>query len=140
MARRKQKKLEVRVEPRDGNDYGLALFESAQDKNPMVRFWGVPFRAVSGQVLDALKKSGYRPTDLRRTRKAPFILPEHQGVRLGLLMLSVKPLRKLRRIETISDQIKDMSDEEAYYWFSKCTAEDHARRAQKALRILLAKE
>jgi len=33
-----------------------------------------------------------------------------------------------------------MSAEEAYYWFSKCTAGPDAVRAQKALRVLLAGE
>jgi len=33
-----------------------------------------------------------------------------------------------------------MSDEEAYYWFSKCSAGANVTRAQKALRILLTDE
>jgi hypothetical protein len=33
-----------------------------------------------------------------------------------------------------------MTDEEAYYWFSKSTAATTARRAQRAMRVLLAEE
>lgn len=41
-------------------------------------------------------------------------------------------------MEAISNAIWAMSPEEAYYWFSKCTDLLTARRAQRALRTLLA--
>ena len=44
------------------------------------------------------------------------------------------------RIEAIGQGVQAMGDEEAYYWFSKCSAGPDALRAQKALRILLAGE
>ncbi len=44
------------------------------------------------------------------------------------------------RIEAIGQGVQAMGDEEAYYWFSKCSAGSDALRAQKALRILLAGE
>ena len=62
------------------------------------------------------------------------------GVRLGLLFLAVKPLRKVDRMSSISSQIHGMTEEEAYYWFSKSTAASTARRAQRAMRVLLAEE
>jgi hypothetical protein len=43
-------------------------------------------------------------------------------------------------VEAISAGIRQMPLEEAYYWYSKCTAADTAERAQRALRILLADE
>ena len=58
-------------------------------------------------------------------------------MRLGLVMLAVKPLSKASRIEAISHGIRTMPPEEAYYWYSKCTARDASERAQKALRVLL---
>jgi len=61
-------------------------------------------------------------------------------VRLGLLFLALKPLTKVSRMEAIAAGLRGMSAEEAYYWFSKCAAREHARRAQQALRILLAGE
>ena len=36
--------------------------------------------------------------------------------------------------------VAGMTEEEAYYWFSKMTDHDVGRRSQKAMRILLAKE
>jgi hypothetical protein len=41
---------------------------------------------------------------------------------------------------SISEQVRGMTDEEAYYWFSKTTAAKTARRAQRALRVLFAEE
>lgn len=106
----------------------------------IVTLAGDSLRAVSDQVLEALREAGYKATDLSPSRRAPFRLPEPVGVRLGLVFLAVKPLSKLDRIEAISHGIRQMTPEELYYWYSKCTAADTAERAQKALRILLAGE
>lgn len=106
----------------------------------IVTLSGDTLRAVSDHVLDALREARYKATDLSPQRRAPFRLPEAVGVRLGLVFLTVKPLTKLDRIEAISHGIRQMSWEELYYWYSKCTATDTAERAQKALRVLLAAE
>lgn len=55
-------------------------------------------------------------------------------------MLAVKPLSKAGRIEAISQGMRAVPPEEAYYWYSKCTARDSSDRAQKALCVLLAGE
>ena len=107
---------------------------------PIVTLGGDNLRAVSDHVLDALREAGYKATDLSPRRRAPFRLPEAVGVRLGLVFLAVRPLNKLDRIEAISHGIRQMTLEEAYYWYSKCTAADTAERGQKALRVLLAAE
>jgi hypothetical protein len=107
---------------------------------PIVTLSGDNLRAVSDHVLDALREAGYKATDLSPRRRAPFRFPEAVGVRLGLVFLTVKPLSKLDRIEAISHGIRQMTLEELYYWYSKCTATDTAERAQKALRVLLAAE
>jgi len=106
----------------------------------VVRVHGVPMRAVMDQILATIKQAGYRVTDLARNRKNPFALSEEQGVRLGLLMLAVKPLRKTTRMSDVSEHVRGMTAEEAYYWFSKVSDVSQGRRSQKALRILLAKE
>lgn len=131
-------------------EYGLALTQQPiwssagasheRSSQLVVRIWGIPFQSGVDRVLAALKDNGYRSSELSRARKAPFHLSEESGVRLGLLFLAVKPLRKLSRIEAISGAIWAMGPEEAYYWFSKCTDISTGRRAQKALRILLAEE
>lgn len=145
-----KKTFELRVEPGKETDYGLVLYrlparveEGEGESGPwqfVVRVAGVPMRAVIDQVLATIKQAGYRPTDLARNRKVPFALSEELGVRLGLLMLAVKPLRKTARMAEVSEHIRAMTPEEAYYWFSKVTDASQGRRSQKALRILLAKE
>lgn len=138
--------FQLEVLPREGNSYGLSLSQKAGKSNGaaanriLVRIWGTPLDAALDRVLEGLKKGGFRPSDLRRGRTLPFELPEESGVRLGLLFLAVKPLRRLDRITAISETVRDMEAEEAYYWFSKCSRPDLARRACRSLRILLAKE
>jgi hypothetical protein len=142
--------FELRVVRRGQTDYGLALHRrpvSGRDhaeengKWPLVvQTWGTPLKSVMDQVLATIKEAGYRTTDLSRARQAPFALSEAQGVRLGLLFLAVKPLRKMTRMTTIAEQVRGMTDEEAYYWFSKTTTAATARRAQRAMRVLLAEE
>ena len=145
--------FELRVIPRDKDDYGIALYQQqlrgrdlpVSNNNPktprrLVRVWGAPFHAIIDYLIERLKKAGYRATNLSRSRKAPFELDEETGVRLGLLLLALKPLSKIERIDDIYSAIRSMPDEEVYYWFSKCTTKGAARRAQKALRILLSPE
>jgi len=133
-------------------DYALTLrqrvVERPDDGRPevaphlaaVVVLSGDNLRAVADHVIEALRRAEYKATDLSPTRSKPFYLPEEVGVRLGLVFLTVKPLRKFRRVEQISHGIRQMPPEEAYYWYSKCTAADTAERAQKALRVLLAAE
>jgi len=142
-----EKPFELRVAPRDGGEYGLALYQwpvaaSSQVSKPqrLVELAGDSLRAVADHVLEALRKSGYKVTDLSRNRRRPFRLDEETGLRLGLLFLAVKPLTRMDRVEAISSGLRAMPSEEAYYWFSKCTAGASAVNAQRALRILLAGE
>ena len=128
-------------------DYALTLRQRVverPDSDPhletVVAISGDNLRAVADPVIEALRKAEYKATDLSVTRRKPFYLPEEVGVRLGLVFLTVKPLTKIRRVEQISYGIRQMPSEEAYYWYSKCTAADTAERAQKALRVLLAAE
>jgi hypothetical protein len=145
-----RKPFELRVEANGNGDYGIALFREAArgesmsgeeaDPQLVIRVHGTPMRAVMDQILGTIKQAGYRPSDLARNRQAPFQLPEEPGVRLGLLLMAVKPLRKSSRMTDISEQVQSMADEEAYYWFSKMTDHRVGRRSQKAMRILLARE
>jgi len=142
------KPFELRVVALHEGDYGLALYQWPVRTNDrmvnrpqrLVELSGTQLQAVSDHVLEALRKGGYKVTDLSRARREPFHLDEETGLRLGLLFLAVKPLTKLSRVEAISSEMRAMPSEEAYYWFSKCTATHTARRAQHALRVLLAEE
>jgi hypothetical protein len=113
----------------------------AMGRAPMGRvaeLGGVALRAVAGEIIEALRTNGYKPTELSISRREPFALSEETGVRLGLLFLAVRPLSKVDRIEAISLGIRSMTSEELYYWYSKCVAGPTAERAQRALRVLLA--
>ncbi len=139
--------FEIMVEPRDEHTYALALYQLPVGANGappqlkrVVALSGVNLQVIADHVIDAIKKAGYKPTDLSPRRRVPFKIAEEQGVRLGLLFLTVAPLSRVDRIEAISRELRDMSSEEAYYWYSKCTLPDHAGRAQQALRVLLAAE
>lgn len=144
---RPRRNFELRVLPRGEREYGLALLQTPVGKENgkgeeemVVRIWGDPLRSIMDQVLRAIKKGGYRPTDLGRSRRAPFELPEEEAVRLGLLFLALKPLRKHRRIEEVAAHVRTMEPEEVYYWFSKTTSSEDGRRARRALRILMSEE
>lgn len=102
----------------------------------VVRAVGAPFHAAVSHVLQAVRRSGYQPSDLHQGRKSPFYLKEEWGVRLSLLLMALNPLRKTSRMERIVDAIAEMSDEECYYWFSWCSR--RPGRAQQSLRMLVA--
>ena len=139
--------FELRVFPVNQSEYGIELFQRQKEPERkrkklkrLVRVWGVPFSLTLEPLISALRQNGYKPTSLNRNRKMPFALDEETGVRLGLLLMAVKPLRKTTRIEHISNAIRNMGVEETYYWFSRCTTDESKRRSQKALRILQASE
>jgi hypothetical protein len=138
------------VPERDGG-YRVALYQwlvrnGERGVRAPVAMWGVelggaPLRAVADHLLQALRAAGYRATDLARAgRERPFYLDEPTGVRLALVLMAVKPLARPDRMEAIAEGIRAMGDEEAYYWFSKCSAGPDPQRAQRALRVLLAGE
>jgi hypothetical protein len=144
-----EKPFALHVQPLEGaaTDYALTLRQRVVERpevephlETIVTVSGDNLRAVADHVLEALRKAEYKATDLSPARRKPFYLPEEVGVRLGLVFLTVKPLSKLRRVEQVSHGIRQMPSEEAYYWYSKCTAAETAERAQKALRVLLAAE
>ena len=138
--------------PEADNGYRVALYQWLQrngdrNKHAPGAMWGIelggdPLRAVSDHLLSTLRANGYKATDLARAAgsEKPFYLDELTGLRLGLTLLAVKPLTRHDRIEAIGQGVQAMGDEEAYYWFSKCSAGPDALRAQKALRVLLAGE
>lgn len=144
----------LRVVPEAGGRYRLAFTQTLAESqrqhalysppaSPLrvrVELGGETLRALAEVILEALRRNGYRPTDLHAACREPFRLDEPTGVRLGLIFLAVKPLSRVARIESIVQGVRAMAAEELYYWYSKCTGGPAAERAQKALRILLADE
>jgi hypothetical protein len=149
--RRTQAAFELQVLADDAGEGGLrlALWQRAvagngADARPhlLATLGGVPLQVGMDQVLEAVRREGYRATALWGGRQEPLALSEETGVRLGLLFLALRPLSKVSRMERIAAGVRAMPSEEAYYWFSKCAGPrrgggGHARRA---LRILLAGE
>ncbi len=131
--------FELLVFQHQAAEFGVEL---AEDRNGdtgrrVVRCWGTGLIGVHDHLLEALKASGYRPDTLKPTRRKPFVISETVGVRLGLLLLAVKPLRKVRRIEDVSVAVRALADDEAYYWYAKATDRHHGQRAQRAFRDLV---
>jgi len=136
------------LEPAGTASYSLRLEQSRSFDPPVddIRIVGrassTAVAACVDQVLDALRRAGHPTNELRPGRSGAFSLSEEAAVRLGLLFVALRPLSKTRRMEQVADGIRRMAPEEAIYWFSKCTppGSADARRAQHALRVLLASE
>lgn len=139
---------EIRVLPEGDSAYALELWQApvgnghaGVDKMArLVRISREPLKAIVDQILGALKRSGYRSTDLRRGRREPFRLRELEAIRLGVLFVAIRPLRKVSRMRSIAEQIARMEPEELTYWFAKIMATHGGDRARRALRLLMAEE
>ena len=64
-------------------------------------------------------------------------IDEEDGVRLALLFKTVSQIRKMRKIDKILLNIKSMSREEAYYWYSKVFTNRRKQTGVRSLRILI---
>jgi len=131
------------VLPHDIDTYGLRLEEtngssSSEPISVAVADWRHT-RRVQSSVQDALRVSRIARTAAWPGRKRPIRLAEEAGVRLALVLVATDPIKRQERVEAMAAGIESMSDEEAYYWYSKCMGE-HRRRARRALRLLLAEE
>ncbi len=139
---------EIRVLPDGDTAYALELWQApignshagAERMARLARIEREPLKAIVDQILSALKRSGYRGTDLRRGRREPFRLLELEAIRLGVLFVAVRLLRKVNRMRSIAEQIARMEPEELTYWFAKIMATQGGDRARRALRMLMAEE
>jgi hypothetical protein len=143
----KSKSFELRAINLKNGHTGLSLYQyplngQAQGEKPrlVVRAWGTPLQAVAGEIINLIKRCGYRADRIKPGHKEPLLLDEETGVRLGLLLLAVKPLSRLDRIEEIKEAVSAMSSEEAYYWYSRCTSGNSRERTCRAFRIMVSKE
>ena len=140
------RRFELRIIPRKDDNIGLSLLQlvlgqdDSKEKPKDTTLYGLPLKVMMETLLTTLKKQGYRPTEFSPQRKEPFKLDEVSGVRLGVLFYALRPLRKPSRMEQIIAEINCMSDEEVYYWYSKCSDKINGRRSQRSLRILLSDE
>lgn len=146
-AKAKSRIFALWVYPVGASGYGLRLCQasesgsgSLQSGAKIEQIQDDPLKLTLADVIACLKRVGHKPSELQRGKTTPFRLNEEEGVRLAVLFMAVKPLRKIARIEAIAERIRAMAPEELYYWFSKSTDPDGARRARHALRVLIADE
>lgn len=138
--------LLVRSQP-EGTYFLDLLQKPPSDSRPEKRKKSTFCASIRGWRLDSalalikrsLKESGYKPSDLKRSRKTPFKLDEKNGVKMHLLFIAIQDIQKRSKVEDIIFGIDDMSREEALYWHSKIEGDKnkHEKRGLKALRILL---
>lgn len=64
-------------------------------------------------------------------------IDEEDGVRLALLFKTVSRIRKMSKVDRILLNIKSMSKEETYYWYSKVFTNRKKQTGVRALRILI---
>lgn len=138
----------LHVFQRNERDFGVAVVQEPlgnrsngpKEAVQVIRAWGPPLRAVIDQLFEVLRRAGYKASELNPARDEPFDLEERLGVRTALLLMAVKPLRKHQRIEEVAVGVRALSDEEAYYWYSKCADRRNGRKAQHALRVMFSRE
>lgn len=137
--------FQLRVIPLQNNEFALDLFQcsykkAGEKKRPAAlkigRLKGQPLIFARQVVYECLKQNKYDPKSLSYQRRSPYILSETTGVNLAVLFQALKRLSKPERIANITDGVREMSNEEAHYWFAKMS-NGHRRSAQKAIRVLL---
>lgn len=140
--------FELRVAQLDDGTYGLSLleypaFDSQQlgRRSPIQRsrLRGWHLQLTEGSVRITLEESGYKPGDLRWSRRAPFYLNEEEGMRLDLLFRSIAGLNKRTKIEDLVLGLRHMGREEIAYWHAKVTRDNGTTAANglHAFRMLL---
>ncbi len=88
----------------------------------------LPYVKKIVQASQRLKK----PDESDRTQN----ILEEDGVRLALTFIGVRNLKKLERAENLCREIHSMSQEEAYYWYSKALGRTYQTSGVRALRML----
>ena len=136
--------FQLAVEPLPNASYALTVlqrpFPASRNGRalPSIKVGSIDGLALSSawdMVLDVLRSNNYQPAVLQYDKKKRFGLSEESGVRLSLLFKVIAPLSNLDHIRVLQQAIWAMSDEEAYYWFSKCHG-PNGRRGVHALRVL----
>ncbi len=73
----------------------------------------------------------------QNNKRKKIIIDEEDGVRLALLFKTACRIRKMGKIDKILLNLKSISREEAYYWYSKVFNNGRKQNGVRALRILM---
>ena len=73
----------------------------------------------------------------QNNKRNKIIIDEEDGVRLALLFKTACRIRKMGKIDKILLNLKSISREEAYYWYSKVFNNGRKQNGVRALRLLM---
>ena len=93
-------------------------------------------RSIMPLVRETLGEAELDESVVTATGSTEVFLPETVGVRLTLGFLGVKPIQRVDRMRAFCRGIARMSDEECYYWHSKCRSPS-SPNGEMALRTLM---
>lgn len=129
------------VQPGPGDAFGIVLDETyvaagTTLSSPVLRVTPAQVARVMDAVIAAVRQSGHASGALAVERGRPLGIDEPAGVRLALTLFATGPVTRHDRVRALVAGINAMSVEESYYWYAKCAGRD-AKRARKALRVLL---
>jgi hypothetical protein len=101
------------------------------DRQRVIRLNGFRVSRAVGPIHDLVRERGI--SSRAWSDGALIELDQATGAQVELLIRSVKPLRRLDRVDRVIDGIASMSREEASYWHVQMTN----RAGLRALRLLL---
>jgi hypothetical protein len=136
--------FQLAVDPMPNASYALTVLQRPYPERkdgvvlPFVKIGSIEGLALSSAwdiILEVLHTNHHKPTAIQHDKKKRLELNEESGIRLSLLFLALVSLSNLDHMRTLQQSIWSMSNEEAYYWFSKCSG-TNGRRGVRALRIL----
>ncbi len=98
---------------------------------------GWQLRVAQNAIAAALRRSNRNAGMLRTRTTSKASIMEEDGVRLGLVLRGLKDLKDVSKAHELVSGVRDMSREEAYYWFAR-VQNGSPSRGVRALRVLLA--
>jgi hypothetical protein len=136
--------FQLAVEPLSNASYALTVLQRPYPASrngqtlPSInvgRVDGLALVSAQDIIFDVLRSNHHKPTALQHARPSHLGLSEESGVRLSVLFKVIAPLSNLDVLRALQQGIWAMSDEEVYYWFSKCSG-PNGDRGVRALRLL----
>jgi hypothetical protein len=86
----------------------------------LVSVSGENLERIRPAIMEALRANRLSQSSLAEWNTAPIRLDEEWGVRLGLLVKLVGPLKSQDRVRAMVEGVLTMSREESLFWFAKC--------------------
>lgn len=71
-------------------------------------------------LLEAMRANHLPPSTMAEWNVAPIRLDEEWGVRVGLMLRLVGPVKQQEKVQAMVEGVLAMGREEALYWYAKC--------------------